>query len=157
MRVIFLDFDGVLHAVPGLPTGRTAHGKPVFRVKRVPPFAWLPVLIELLRPHPDVRVVVHSTWRVLHSPDDLRQMLYQLGERFAGCAPAGERWECIRAALEARPEVTDFLVLDDAADELMDAPPERLVICDPYLGLSDVRAQERIRRWLGNGDRTAAC
>lgn len=156
MRVIFLDFDGVLHAVPGVPTGRMAHGKPVLRVERVPLFAWLPVLIDLLQPHPDVRVVVHSTWRVFHSPDELREMLYELGERFAGCAPAGGRWECIQAALKARPEISDFLVLDDAADELIDAPPERVVLCDPYLGLADVQVQERIRHWLDNGDTRAA-
>lgn len=151
MRVIFLDFDGVLHSVPGFPTGRTARGKPVLRAKRVPLFAWLPVLVDLLQRHPDVRVLVHSSWRVFHPPDELREMLAELGERFVGCAPPGERWACIQAALDADPRISDFLVLDDAADELADAPPQRVVLCDPYLGLSDPQVQERIRQWLDEG------
>lgn len=156
MRVIFLDFDGVLHAVPGIPTGRIAHGKPVLRAVRVPLFGWLPILSELLLPHPDVSVIVHLSWRVFHSPDEVREMLGELGERFVGCAPPGERWACIRAALDADPRITNFLVLDDAADELVDAPPQRVVLCDPYRGLSDLQVQERIRRWLDSGDQSAA-
>lgn len=155
MRVIFLDFDGVLHSVPGMPTGRVAHGKPVLRAERVPLFAWVPVLVELLQPHPDVRVIVHSSWRVFHSPDELREMLGGLGERFMGCAPPGERWACIRAALDADPRITDFLVLDDAADELLDAPPQRVLLCDPHRGLSDPLIQERICLWLNSGELSA--
>lgn len=68
MRVLFLDFDGVLHPVPAVPTNRVVNGKPVMRAIQVLPFEWLPVLAQLLRPHPDVRLIVHSSWRLVHTP-----------------------------------------------------------------------------------------
>ncbi len=55
MRLIFLDFDGVLHEARGdLEEGQY--------------FKWLPILTELITPHPDVRVVVHSSWRHSNRP-----------------------------------------------------------------------------------------
>ena len=37
------------------------NGKPVMRAAQVLPFEWLPLLVQLLRPHPDVRLIVHSS------------------------------------------------------------------------------------------------
>lgn len=48
MRLIFLDFDGVLHPMNVQLT----------KVKR---FCWIHVLDGLLADHPDVHLVVHST------------------------------------------------------------------------------------------------
>ncbi len=47
MRVLFLDFDGVLHAGPKV-------------VSATPHWCWLPVLAQALARHEDVRIVVHS-------------------------------------------------------------------------------------------------
>jgi hypothetical protein len=49
-RVIFLDFDGVLHATVG----------PASAMRQ---FVWLPALLGLLEPHEDVRLVVHASAR----------------------------------------------------------------------------------------------
>ena len=148
MRVLFLDFDGVLHPVPAVPTGRVANGEPVVRATRVLPFEWLPVLVQLLRPHPDVRLVVHSSWRLVHTPCDVQEMLGELACRFLGCAPQGPRWTCIRFVLDMNAQISDYCILDDNAEELVGAPPQRVILCGGGTGISDAQVQRRLRDWL---------
>lgn len=64
MRILFLDFDGVLHP-----------GDPEFDGEK---FCWLPVLERLLIAHVDVRIVVHSSWRYDHTDAELKQLLGRL-------------------------------------------------------------------------------
>lgn len=122
---------------------------------RVPLLAWLPVLIELLRPLPEVRLIAHSSWRVFHPRDEVREMLGERANGSSAAPPACERWAGSHATLDACPSITDLLVLDDAADEQVDAPPHCVALCHPHLGLSDPRSQERLRRWL-DCDQSAA-
>jgi hypothetical protein len=56
---LFLDFDGVLHP-EGVPHRRL--------------FERLPAVEEILLAHPQVRVVVSSTWRLRRSISELRQL-----------------------------------------------------------------------------------
>ena len=161
MRILFLDFDGVLHPVPGVPTDRVLRGKPVVRAGHGLPFEWLPILCGLLRPHPDVRIIVHSSWRLVHAATDVREMLGELADRFVACAPHGPRWDCVRAVLDTNTDITDYCILDDAAEELASAPSGRVILCDPYIGISDPRVQRRLQAWLAGpagalADRTSA-
>ncbi|MBC8737075.1 hypothetical protein F6X40_09665 [Paraburkholderia sp. UCT31] len=55
-KVLFLDFDGVLH--------RYQSGT----------FTKVPLVVEFLRDHPDIDVVISSTWRYDNSLDELRQI-----------------------------------------------------------------------------------
>lgn len=135
MRVLFLDFDGVLTKV-------AAEDEPVVL------FEWLPLLAALLDPWPDVRIVVHSTWRYDHTDDELRGLLGPLSARFVGMVPRGPRAEAIRWFLYSNPAITDYLVLDDSCAEFPQDFSGPLVICDPLFGVSDARVREAIAGWL---------
>lgn len=70
MRLVFLDFDGVLHPVEPASLGLTQ-------------FCWLHILSQLLVGHDDVRLIVHSTWRYEYKDAELRAFLGPLGNRWA--------------------------------------------------------------------------
>jgi len=138
MRVIFLDFDGILHPA-GSPPGA------------VLPFEWLPILERLLTPWPDVRLAVHSTWRYSFKPDELSELLGPLGPRFIGAVPRGPRAESILWFLHMNAAITSYLVLDDAPAEFPRGFPGNLVLCEPLLGISAPEVQARIEAWLAGG------
>ncbi|WP_416761836.1 HAD domain-containing protein [Roseateles sp. So40a] len=137
MRVLFLDFDGVLHAGPGVVT-QTSH------------WCWLPVLHEALQAHGDVRIVVHSTWRFQYDLDELRELLGALGPRVIGATVGPGRLEGIELWLSEHPDVGDFRVLDDEL-EPFHSLSQQLIACDPALGMSDPQALRRLRAWLVSG------
>jgi hypothetical protein len=138
-RALFLDFDGVLHPTGELPAGSTH-------------FQWLPVLVELLAPWPDVLLVVHSTWRYDHADVEIRQLLGYLGAQFVGSVPRGPREQAIQWFLRMNPVISKHLVLDDAAREFTPTSGLNLVLCDPLLGVSDPQVQQRLAFWLMEGE-----
>lgn len=79
-RLLALDFDGVSHPVGAAEDG----AQPTH-------FCWLPHLPALLAPHPDVAVLVHSTWRYEYADGELRDLLGPVGESFVGTVPRGPR------------------------------------------------------------------
>src|SRR3982751_1650794 len=96
-RVLFLDIDGVLH--PGQEPGVQGQSK---RYQQTGPFVWLSYLALTLQPHPDIQVVVHSTWRETYSLGELQEMLAELGERRIEVTPPGDRYASILAWLQLR-------------------------------------------------------
>jgi hypothetical protein len=109
--ILFLDFDGVLHAVGGV-TERQRLAK-------------LPLLEALLR-EPElghVGIVVSSTWRVAYSLAQLRSVFSpDLRARVCDCTPqlaehASDyaRHEEITAWLARHPEVRGWIAVDDDA------------------------------------------
>jgi hypothetical protein len=135
MRLIFLDFDGVLHEARGdLEEGQY--------------FKWLPILTELITPHPDVRVVVHSSWRHMQTPEELRGYLLGLEGRYLGAVPPGPRERAIREYLRQVPQVRDYLVVDDTLGEFSRIRGRRLLICDPRTGLSAPDVRQRLMEWI---------
>ena len=139
MRVLFLDFDGVLHPGPDAPPHELA------------PFAWLPTLADLLQQYTEVAVVVHSNWRLGHDADELRALLGPLGDRFLGATSPGERYESILDWLRAH-EAVDCCILDDDAREFPHPPPAELIIAPTHAGISDEETQGRLREWLDRRD-----
>jgi hypothetical protein len=138
MRLLFLDFDGVLH-----PLYPQAQG--------LLHFCWLPVLARLLDQHADVRIVVHSTWRYDHTENELRTLLGRLGPQFVGSAPRAPREQAIEMVLGAnKGTVLSHLVLDDDAKEFSGSTVNLLLV-EPRLGLSDVRIQSGLSAWLAGG------
>lgn len=134
-RLIFVDFDGVLHPLEDAhhPEGR---------------FRWLPILSDLLAPWPDVRVVVHSSWRYEYSDEELNALLGPLSSRFAGSAPRLPREQAIEYVLQANKLlVTSHLVLDDDSSEFTQGRLN-LVTCDSLEGLTQRRVLDRVLRWL---------
>ena len=138
-RILALDFDGVLH-----PTGEGAQRVAVRH------FGWRPYLERLLISHPEVMLLVHSTWRHQYDLEELRMLLGDaLGPRVVAAAPAGnDRWLAIQAWVAQQAGEPDLLILDDAREEFPATLPFTMVVCDPATGLSDPQVRESIQRWL---------
>ena len=135
MRIISLDFDGVLHPSP--------HHHPRAEVATL---AWIDHLVPLLEGHPDVGLLVHSSWREVHSLDDLQDMLHPMEGRFAGVTPPGERQASLTEWRAANPDAR-MLVIDDDPD--VEAPAgASLVRCHPTTGLAAPNVQAEIAAWL---------
>ena len=134
MRILFIDFDGVLHAAAG----------PADRMRR---FVWAPILHNLIAQHPDIQVVVHASARD-HTPAET--IVAQLGAVGIAVADVAEpkipRWEAIQKYLERHPGA-DYRILDDAPAEFP-LECDGLIICDPRVGISDEAVVERIREWI---------
>lgn len=138
-KVICLDFDGVVHpAMEGDYRMSVTH------------FGWLPHLQRLLDPHPDVVLLVHSTWRHQYNVEELRLLLGDvLGPRVVAAAPPGnDRSQAIQAWAGEQTEALDMLVLDDAPDEFPETMDFKMVVCNPARGLSDPVVQRSIKQWL---------
>ena len=141
-RALFLDFDGVLH-----PSVLSRFDEPPESLTTVF-FGWLQALVQVLRPHPDVAIVVHSTWRYTHDADELRLLLGALGPQFAGATPKGPRYESIEWWLHLNPLFVSHRSLDDDAREFPTPPPPELILCDPATGVAAPGIQAALSNWL---------
>jgi hypothetical protein len=161
MRIIFLDFDGVLHPL-GLQVEehRTLNGKPVAKAIKVDFFCWLPLLLELVAEHGDVRFVAHTAWRESH---DLARLQGYFGEHrhlLVGATRADlPKLESIQVWLEQNPQVAHWRILDDAVEEFVvvagDADTQEpaqyapgLIACDYRRGLQDLEVRRQLAHWL---------
>lgn len=134
MRLMFLDFDGVVHPAD---TG----------LRLAERFCWLPILESLVEGHPDVYIVVHSTWRYEYTDQELRGLLGPLGQRFVGSAPRAPREQAIETVLLANKLVRAHIALDDDRREFSGTTVNLLPL-DSQRGLSDELVQAEIKRWL---------
>ncbi|MGQ3085332.1 MAG: HAD domain-containing protein [Hydrogenophaga sp.] len=135
VRVIFLDFDGVLHPL-------SASDQPQGQLE------WLPILGRLLDTAPDVRIVIHSTWRYRYTDAELRALLGGLGPRFIGSAPRLPREQAIELVLQSnKGSITSHLVLDDDPREFTSGRLH-LALCDPSRGISARSTQALVSAWL---------
>ena len=149
MRVLFLDFDGVLHPL-GLQVDETRfiNGKPVAKSIEVDFFCWVPLLAELLAEHPDVGLVLHTSWRESHDDARLSAYLGPLQGRYLGKVADGDKWPAIEQWLAQQQQAVEFLVLDDAMQEFCDAPQNCYVETHFRRGLAEQCVTERIKDWL---------
>lgn len=140
MKILFLDFDGVLnsertrYALGGLPDDF----RPAERAKFDPVAI---ALIARLCRHSDVRIVVSSAWRNLHSVEECAQ---ELGLPIIDQTPFlgadvyennVQRGHEIQAWLDAHPEVTHYAIVDDM-DDMLASQQDHFVRTDPNNGLS---------------------
>jgi len=148
MRVLFLDFGGVTHPSGADAPARPMRGGLAAAGCRADMFCWFDILRGLLAGHPDVFVVVHSNWRYACSADDIGDMLGELGSRYLGCTPLGDRHASIRQWLARNRGVSSYRILDDSAHAFPDPPPAELILCDPRTGVSEPAVQAQLRHWL---------
>jgi hypothetical protein len=145
MRVIFLEFDGVLH-----PASAVIRIVPVAPLKRTIQAAWLLrwawVLDELLEAHADVGIVVHSNWRFLAADDELQSFLGPLARRFLGSTPRTGRWDSISSVVHQN-QLRDFRILD-ALPMAFPSGLSELIACDPEAGLQAFQVRRQLQRWL---------
>ncbi|MBV5347669.1 hypothetical protein JZU46_05590 [bacterium] len=127
--VMFLDFDGVVHPEPCNPLHY---------------FAQLPLIEEVLREHPQVDVVISSSWRGVHALADLRGYFSSdIAPRVVGITPSNKKttssWlpgrmssferesECDDWMRDNRPWGTPFVAIDDRAHWFRPDSPELLL------------------------------
>lgn len=136
MRVLFIDFDGVLHAT---------HGRGAIMRE----FVWLPILKKLISGQNDIRIVAHASARRHADPAFLGTRLGFPDNVYMGVTPAHlDRWPSIQAWLAARTDVVSFRILDDQGFEFPVTPPAELILCQPQQGVSEVRVQDALKAWL---------
>lgn len=146
MRIIYSDFDGVLHPISALAVfERRLPREAAVQEGRL--FRWSYILDDLLAEHEDVKVVVHSSWRQLLPDQELKRYLGPLGDRFAGKTENGDRWSSIQSHVSIIKPRT-WIVLDDHAREFPTPPPPQLVLCDSEEGVWDPAIREKIIEWL---------
>lgn len=116
MRVVFLDFDGVLNSALFFMTypGKKERLDPA-AVKR----------LDVLVKRAGAKVVVTSSWRAKHSVEGLARFLKEAGfsgevagvtpdlGAVAACDVGFTRCREIEAFLQQHPSVSDYVILDD--------------------------------------------
>ena len=136
---IFLDIDGVLRRVQSPRDRLDADCVEVFEAAALSA--------------PEARVVISSTWRLIHSLDSLRALFPpQLAARIEGVTPnlpeAEEftRHDEILAYLAARKlQGAPWVAVDDNSNEYR--PRVQLILVDPTTGF-DARCGAQLRRLL---------
>jgi hypothetical protein len=148
VKIIFLDFDGVLLT----PAYQLEHGGGKLEPEKVR-------LLQGLLEATNARIVVSSNWRstvgkmrlVLQATGlrDARKWVIGVTPRFRHNPPPwltsrhADRGDEIQAWLLEHPEVTAFVILDDGND--MGRACHRLVQTDPYIGLCEGAVEEAKR------------
>jgi transcriptional regulator with XRE-family HTH domain len=139
--VVFLDLDGCVHATGDsrLDDRGQLVGENMFR--------WWPNLREVLDEFPQVRVVVHSSWRKFFPRlEYLRELMpADLAERVVDMTDPSIhlRYESISEYLGRHPEVSAYVVVDDEDEGFPTEVP--LVKCNPKKGLGDARTLQELR------------
>lgn len=150
MRILFLEFDGVLH--PASATSRLSPFSPLKTgVQQAWLFRWAWILDEMLMRHPDVGIVVHSHWKGMAPQPQLESLIGPLGRRLIGVTPGPERWPGIVSMAEAN-GLRNYRILDARASAF---PPRltELIACDPEAGLREFSVLRQLQAWL----RTPPC
>lgn len=155
-KVLYLDFDGVLHDDEVyFQRGRGIYIKTPGRTL----FEWMPILEALLAPHPDVAIVLSTSWvRVLSFNRAKMYLSAPLQQRVIG-ATFHSRWmrntefamlpRGVQVAQDVRQRNpgTWFAVDDEEADWPAWCR-DKLIVTKPNLGLSDVAVQDAMRTTL---------
>lgn len=143
--VCFTDLDGVVHAAGDsrIDDRGTLVGEGLFR--------WWPRLREVLQEFPNVRLVIHSSWRkywpTLESlrellPPDMADMVWDITD-----PRILSKHESVVEYLANHPEVSGYVVLEDEPDQFP-AEGTVLVECHPKEGLGSDKALSALRSAL---------
>lgn len=146
MKLLFVDFDGVLHSTDA---GEVEYQGADLRYSGRWLFSQLFLLEDLLLRCADVSLVISSSWQSCYSLNELKEFLGDAGHRVIGttrklfpahCMVANRYEECraVAVALQA----TQWAMVDDhvgivwgqhvpTGEELA-----RVVFCDPAVGLT---------------------
>lgn len=157
--LIYLDFDGVLHDEDVIWTPQT--GIRMRTPGRVL-FEWMPILEGLLAPHPDVKIVLSTSWVRVKSFNYAKYRLsaplrervigatYHRGlmvaDQFAAMPRGLQIWGDV---LRRKPE--HWFAIDDDHFGWPTWCRDKLIHTDDRLGLSESRVQDEIRQRLLGG------
>jgi HAD domain in Swiss Army Knife RNA repair proteins len=158
---LFLDYDGTLHSGHALldadGTVTLESGGPLFE--------FAPLLVEMLEPYPAVEIVLTTSWLqamptekvVSYLPPELAQRVVDTTRgriaRFSHMKDGSGRTDIIAGYAYGK-RLENWLAIDDSvygAYYFGREPGElvkNFVLLDSTRGISDERAQQRIREWL---------
>ena len=156
MKVIFLDFDGVLCNHASISAGYKARTAP--EQDPYGPHADCVAALNRIVEQAGARIVVSSTWRKCRNPNaSMRETLKRWGVKsevigVTPCLESRERelWVGVTRGTEiqrwldtySRHPVESFVILDDDTD--MGNLKHRLVRCDNVVGLTEADADKAI-------------
>lgn len=154
--VLFLDYDGVLHADA---VYRTKHGLELRAPCEMMMHAH--ILVALLHDFPEVRVVLSTSWaRLLGYSRAKAALPPELQARVVSATwhsrmtrspiegyDSWSRHEQIRAAV-TRAGITRWLAIDDDPDHSWPASDHRLIRCESNMGLGSKATQMELRTKL---------
>lgn len=151
--IIYLDFDGVLHPCDVSIVGKT----PVLLTPGFSLFCWAPILESLIDEYDPtgtkVQIVLSTSWVSLwglqqaasYLPDSLRN-------RVIGKTKKVGRTRAFEVIMHAEDnKFENWFALDDlfSGEQCWpDEHAERIVLCDPDLGLSDAKVTQLLRKVL---------
>lgn len=152
--ILYLDFDGVLH--PG--EVYRIRGQIVLRCDGISLFEWSPLLVEYLEPHPDVRIVLSTSWvRVLSFSRARAWLPDALAKRVIGATWHSamnqawwrglSRYEQISRHAQ-RHRISRWLAVDDDGHSWPKERSEQLVHTDPMLGIAAQTSRELLQQRL---------
>jgi hypothetical protein len=156
--VCYCDYDGCLHddAVYWHPKRGIYLGTPSRTL-----FEWMPILENLLAPHPQVKIVLSTSWIRMRGFQFAKSKLSPvLQERVIGATfhnremrkdefDLMSRGQQVLADVERRCPTNWFAIDNDGAG-WPEHLREHLVLTQDCLGLSEPRVQEQIRKLLGS-------
>lgn len=146
MKVIFLDFDGVLNSEASV---RMEQRKKTPRIMDRLSEVACSNLQYILEQDSSVKLVISSDWRKYHSLVELDNILHSYGvhnARILGFTPAkmsSSRASEIRMFLDEHPNITKFVVIDDNESVLgVEDPRGHIFLTDPSDGLLFKQARQ---------------
>jgi len=158
-RLLFLDFDGVLHPDAVYLTSRGVELRAAGEL-----FMWAPLLVEALAPHQDLRIVLSTSWARNLGFHRARSVLpAELQPRVIGAtwhSAMGKGWpdfipwdaqtrhEQIQAYLSRLSTPARWIAIDDDDRGWADADRDRLILTEPNQGLSNPETLAELTRKL---------
>lgn len=156
LHVCYLDFDGVVHddAVYWHPKRGIYIATPGRSL-----FEWMPILEQLLMPHPDVKIVLSTSWvRVENFEFAKGQLSPALQARVIGATfhkrhMSRYEFELLSRGAQVlgdvqRRQPTSWFAIDNDDTDWPEAYRDRLVKTEDRLGLNEVSVQDAIRHKL---------
>jgi len=155
-QILYVDFDGPLHPAAVYRTAKRGihlRGYPEHSL-----FQSAGVLVELLAPHPDVKIILSTSWvRAVGFSESKKRLPPELQQRVIGATWHSEmrqdEWDQLSRFSQiighvSRHRLTRWLAIDDDTHGWPDISYDRLVACNEHRGLSDPATQEDLRRKL---------
>lgn len=161
-QLLFLDIDGVMHSVDRVQGNQTSTGID-YTGDRL--FEHLALLGRILDQCPDVSVIISSSWRHIHSLQELQGFFGDWGHRVIGTTgridaqsslPANRFHEC--RVMAEQLGVSDWVMADDQPGIVWGSQiptrelVRRVIWCDPVLGLGTPLVVDSIMKRFLDGD-----
>lgn len=153
--LLLLDYDGVLHpsSVFMKDGGPVLHGEGKL-------FMWAGLLEEALTPHPDIKIVLSTSWVRVFGFEEAKVCLPPpLQQRVVGGTFDPhvwfKRWESYSRYQQIRhflghAGMQNWLAIDDDGYQWEEADRDRLIQTDPELGISEIVVYERLKKALAS-------